>query len=98
VLREAEAIGAANGPGAHEPPANVRLGPICRGAPIFEGQVERRRSRRTGWLLCVAQDGGSPGWWSGRACRAAGASGRPTTGTASRGQLSTSSSATQWRR
>ena len=67
MLREAEAIGAANGPGAHEPPANVRLGPICRGAPIFEGQVERRRSRRTGWLLCVAQDGGSPAWWSGRA-------------------------------
>jgi hypothetical protein len=65
---EAEAVGAANGPGACELPACAGLGPVSAEAH-FEGKSNGGSGgpARTGWLLRVAQDGGSPGWWSRRA-------------------------------
>ena len=51
MLREAEAIGAARGPRAHEPPPSVRLGPICSGAPFLKASRTAAAGAPVGYFV-----------------------------------------------
>ena len=64
MLREAEAIGAARGPRAHEPPPSVRLGPICSGAPFLKASRTAAAGAPVGYFVyraMVVRAGGAGG-------------------------------------